>query len=204
MTKIHENFLPTISLITRPRNIRGKVLNFNEQILGPYLDKLGEIWNSKQHRRAVITNSVLKFETTHASIAKKSQKSFANIEAALRRFFTRWGYVGTFEYSELRGKCKLHVGYKFDSTRMPIIPLVEDPAALPQIKLKLGFVRLALTLGEKDVEINIATASGTEWKSMHTSRCLYSQVSDVRPLIRALMGIVNKEPYNFEVSSEHV
>lgn len=198
LIRFHENFIPTLSLITKPRGIKGKLVDFNDAILHPYLDKLGELWQRKEHRKASITGSVLKFETTHASIQAASKEALQKVEISLRRFFTRWGYAAVFEYSESRGKCKLHVDYKYDSNRMPVIPLVEDPTSLPTIRLKLGFIRVSITLGEKEVETNIAIAAGAGWNSLHTSRCLYDQVSDVRPMVSALMQIVNKDQHNFE------
>jgi len=198
LIRIHENFIPTIGLLTKKHNIKARLVDFNSTILNPYLDELGARWQKRAHRKATMNASVLKFETTHASVYDSSKEAIPKLEASLRRFFTRWGYSATFESSESRGKCKLHVTYKYDSTKMPIIHLVEDATSLPVIKLELGFVRLSLTMGEKDVEINVSLAAGGGWNSIHTSRCLYSQVSDVRPFITSLMNIPNKDPHNSE------
>jgi hypothetical protein len=198
MLRIHENFLPTIGLLTKKRKIKARSVPFNESILHPYLDELGSRWQAKEFRKATINASVLKFETTHASIHAKSKEVIEKLEASLRRFFTRWGYAAMFEYSESRGKCKLHVTYKYDSTKLPVIPLVEDSTSLPTITLELGHIRVRLTMGMKYVETNISEATGNSWTSVRTSRCLYSQISDVRPFINALMRVTDNDPHNFD------
>lgn len=201
LLRIHENFIPTLSLLTKPHHIKAQVVNFNDSILHPYLDELGARWQKKEFRKATINASILKFETTNASIQASAKEALEKVETSLRRFFTRWGYQAVFEVSENRGKVKLHVTYKYDSTRMPVIPLVEDPLSLPTITLVLGFLRIRMTLGEKEVETNISLASGSTWNSIQTSRCLYSQISDVRPLINTLVRVVNKDPHNFDNKS---
>ncbi len=198
LIRIHENLIPTLSLLTKGKGIGAKVVDFNDTILHPYLDELGSRWQKKEHRKVTINASTLKFETTHASIQASSKEALVKVETSLRRFFTRWGYTSVFEVSESRGKVKLHVSYKHDSNKPPVIPLVEDPTSLPVIKLQLGFVRISLTLGATEVETNISVAAGSDWTSVQTTRCLYSQVSDVRPFINALLGIVNKDTHNFD------
>jgi hypothetical protein len=196
LTRVHENMMPTLLMLLKSRKLRAKAIDFNEALLNPYLDELGRRWQKKPHRKATITSSVLKFETEHASAAELAREAIPKLETSLRRFFQRWGFVAEFQTSEHRGKIKFHVSYKFDSNKMPIIPLVEEPESLPQIRLNLGYVRLTLTLGSKEVETNIALAAGTDWNSIHTSRCLYSQISDVRAMIGALAGIVSKDEHN--------
>lgn len=194
--KIHENLMPTLGLLFQKHKIKPQSVSFNDTILDPYLDRIGAAWQSKEHRVATITKSVMKFETTKASIQAESREALHKLEVSLRRFFTRWGFFATFELSESRGKLKLHVNYRFDPERDPIIPLVEDATSLPSVKLDFGFVRITLTLMKKEVEINVASAAGSEWKSMHTSRCLYSQITDVRPMLAALVSIVNHDQHN--------
>jgi len=196
LVRIHENMLPTLAMLFKKNKFRAKSVDFKETILDPYLEEIGRRWNKKDHRKATISSSTMRFETDHASIAEATRKIIPDLEASLRRFFQRWGYSATFELSENRGKIRFFVTYKFDQSKNPIIPLVEDPAALPIISLDLGYVRLRMTCGEKEVEVNISVAAGTTWTSLHTSRCLYSQISDVRPMLGALMGIVSKDEHN--------
>ncbi len=194
--KIHENLMPTIGMLLKRHKIKPELVSFADAIRDPYFDKLGEVWNSKEHRKASITSSVLKFETTHSSIQAKARTALTSLESSLRRFFERWGFTAAFELSENRGRVKLHVNYKFDPDRQPVIPLVEDSASMQQIRVDLGFVRLTLTPMKKELEVNVSIAAGTGWNSIHTSRCLYSQVSDVRPMIAALANIVGMDSHN--------
>lgn len=198
MLRVHEDFIQTLRLITKPRGIQCRLVDFNATIMYPFFDELGRRWQKKAHRKAMITSSVVKFETTHSSASVQGKKALQQIESSLRRFFNRWGYSASFEMSEARGKCKLHVNYKYDSNKMPELPMQDDPAALPAIVVDLGYIRVKLSLGEKELEVNLAQAAGSGWTSMHTSRCLYSQVSDVRPMINALMEVVNKDEHNFD------
>lgn len=194
--RIHENLMPTVRILTRKHKIRSDFVDFQESIMRPALDKLGTAWLKRDHRTASLTATVLKFETTHASVREQGALALPKIEGTLRRLFQRWGYTAAFETSEKRGKLKLHVTYKYDSSKSPIIPLTEVQEALPQIKLELGYVRIVLTLGEREVETNVSIAQGSGWLSMHTSRCLYSQISDIRPFVTALITVQDKDPHN--------
>lgn len=194
--RIHENLMPTLMLMFNKHKVKPQSVSFPDAIRDPYLDKIGETWQKKEHRKATIAKTWMKFETTHASIQGPSREAMRKLEASLRRFFQRWGYSAAFEVSESRGKLKLHVNYRFDPERAPIIPLVEDATSVPQIKLDLGFVRLTLTLMKTDVEVNVSIAAGTGWNSLYTSRCLYSQISDVRPMLAALVNVASADPHN--------
>ena len=196
LVRIHENFIPTLKLLSKSAKLVFNAVDFNGTILHPYLDELGTRWQKKDHRTVTINASVLKFETTHASAREQALEPLEKIEASLRRFFTRWGYGATFERSENRGKHLLHVKYKHDSSKPPVIPFVEDATSLPKISLELGFLRIQISMGEKEIETNISVATGPGWTSIQTSRCLYSQVSDVRPMLTALMSVVNKDHHN--------
>ena len=222
LVRIHEDFLPTVKLVLKPRNIKAKLLDFNE-IRDSYFEKIGEVW-LKDKRVCRITSNTMSFETTHSSASKAAKLALPKIEASLRRFFTRWGYNATFEYSEnnRNGRLKLHVSYRYDSSKLPLIPLDKDVASSPKVELRLGFVKISITpdviisiggrkknasgqqvgdtqeYGNLGIEINISIASGTDWKSIHTSRCLYSQVSNVLPMLRGLMDIPNQDYMNHE------
>lgn len=198
LIRIQENFLPTIGLLTAKHKIKAKLIDFNESILNPYLDELGTRWQKKDHRVATIRSNVLKFETTHASAAESARIAVPKLEASLRRFFSRWGYTASFELSESRGKIKFYVSYKYDSNKLPIIHLQEDVTSLPVARIDIGFLRISLTMGEKEVETNVSIATGTTWQSIHTSRCLYSQVSDVRQIVTTLMDIPSRDQHNFD------
>lgn len=198
LIRIHENFLPTVGLLVKKHKIKLVPVDFVEAIMNPYFDELGTLWQKRDHRVATIKSSTLKFETSHTSAGEKAKLAIPKIEASLRRFFTRWGYTASYEFSESRGKIKFHISYKYEAHKLPIIHLVEDPTSLPSVQIDLGYVRISLTMGEKELATNISIATGTVWQSIHTSRCLYSQVSDVRQMITALMDIPSKDIHNFD------
>ena len=223
LVRIHEDFLPTVKLVLKSRNIKARLLNFRE-LREKYFDALSATWMRKPKRDCTITNNTLVFETTHASAAAAAKIAHPKLEASLRRFFTRWGYTSTFEYSEnsRNGKLKLHVTYKYDSSRLPVVPLDKDVLSAPKVELRLGYVKLSITpdvvislggrkknadgqqvgetqeYGNLGIEVNISIASGTDWKSIHTSRCLYSQISNVLPMVSGLMDIPNQDYMNNE------
>ncbi len=196
LLRIHTDLMPTIKALTRKLNIRSESVDFQDAIMNPHLDKLSELWRKKANRTSTITSTVLKFETTHKDAYDAGKIALPKLEEALRRFFARWGYSASYEISESRHKLLLHVRYKYDSSRSPILSLVEDKELLPQIKLDLGFIRLTLTPGQKDVEVNVSQAHGSTWQTVATTTCLYDQVSDVRPMINALMGVIDKDQHN--------
>lgn len=196
MIRIHENMMPTIGLLLKKHKIKASVKPFVDEILDPYLERLGTQWHAKEHRKATINKTWMRFETTHASIQPQGREALRKVEESLRRFFTRWGYAASFELSESRGKLKLHVQYRFDAERSPVIHLTEDHTVVPPIKLDFGFIRLQLVMLEKELEVSVLIATGTDWTSIHTGRCLYSQVTDVRQMISGLVNIVDRDPHN--------
>ena len=205
LTKFNQNMFPTVELACRPHKIKAKLVDFKTEVLNTFLDKIGAVWNKKSYRTCTIDASTLVFDADNKRDEVKlesTKAAIANLELCLRRFFARWCYSFTINYSELRGKCKLHVTYKFDSAKMPVISIVEDLDALPVIKFKLGFLRLTMQLGVKYLEINVEEQHGNEWKQIKSSRCLYSQVGSVLPIFNALTTLINKEPHNLELPNE--
>lgn len=201
LIRIKEDLMPTLGLLFKNNGIKPVAVSFPETIRDPYFDKLGSAWQAKEHRKATITNSVMKFETTHASVQPQAREALFKVEASLRRFFARWGFSHSFEISESRGKLKLHVQYKFDPERAPIIPLKEDATSVQEIRLNLGFLRITLRPMAKELEYNVAMAAGTDWNSLHTGRCLYSQISNVKPFIAALVNVASIDPHNADNKS---
>lgn len=202
LIRIPESFLPTLKLVTGPNNVRAKLVDFNSGILHPYLDNIGEKWNANEYRKATITNSLVKLETTHASIFEKSKENLVKISASLRKFFARWGYTCAIEISESRGKCKLYCTYKYKGELMPVMPLAEDVTSMPVVRLKLGFTRISLTFLKREIEVNVSISTGGKWASINTSRCLYSQFGNVMPMISALANVINHDQYNVENSND--
>jgi len=198
LIRFHVDFLPTLQLLTKKHHIRAKAVQFGPEILDPFLEMIGTTWNAKPHCKATITARQMKFETLKPEVFNKAKASILKLEDLLSKFFSRWGYNFRFDYSELRGKCKLTVEYFFDSNKIPIIPLVTDPADLPKIQLKLGFTRITMTFGEKYVDTMLEVSQGGIFQPHHSSRCLYSQISSVKPLIAALMSVPDRDIHNFD------
>lgn len=200
MIRFHKNLLPTVHLICKPRGIKARLIPFKEEILDPFLDKVGSKWKSKEYRTVSITATTMTFSSSKE--LEVSKKAIVNLEAALRRFFTRWGFTFSIDYSELRGKSKLHVNYKFDSNKLPVIPLVEDLETIPTIRFKMGHIRFNLQLGTKYLDFYLEEKGGNSWTKIKTSRCLYSQIGDIRPMLTALTDFVNKDVHNFDNLNE--
>lgn len=198
LTRIASDFMPTLQLITRSNNIRGKEVSFTHDILDPHLDRIGAQWLKAADRTCTIKSRTMKFETTHARALGAAREVKDKLQDNLERFFTRWGYRSTFTQSEHRGKFRLYVEYWFDSKVLPVIPLEADEKAVPEATLTLGFTRIGLKLMPREIMVTISISQGGNFVPLHTSRCLYSQVSDVRRLTAALMDVPNHEPTNFE------
>lgn len=194
--RIHENMMPLVQELCLKHNVTGRLINFNEEILEPYLEKLGRRWKKKDYRDASITKSTMRFETTNIKAREEGKKQIDEYEVSLRAFFERWGYGFTMDYSEPRGKCKFNITYRHNGDKLPVIPLVEPPEALPTLRFKIGFTRLTFVLGPKKVEINYSLKAGSLWKSLHTHECLYSQIGDVRSMMKFLMEVTSRCPDN--------
>lgn len=224
LTRFHQDFLPTLKMLTRGKNIRGKEIDFRKEIMAPYFDKIGATWNRKPHCDCTIGSKTMVFETLKADSLTIAKASIPKLQDILTKFFQRWGYRSTFEYSELRGKCKLNVEYWFDPERQPIVILEEEPEELNQkVQFKLGNLRLTFTFDNfesrtvisrggkrsnddarppKDYHIGyvhtlVEISQGGKFVPVQSSRCTWSQLSSVKPLITALMDVPNHQPNNF-------
>lgn len=223
LTRFHQDFLPTLKLLTRHKNIRGKEKDFKREIMTPYFDKIGQTWNRKPHCDCTITSKTMVFETLKAESLSIARASIPKLQDILTKFFQRWGFRSTFEYSELRGKCKLNVEYWFDPERQPVVILEEEPEDLNRkVQFKLGNLRLTFTFDNfesrtvinsgakqsddgmpaRDYHIGyvhtlIEISQGGKFVPVQSSRCTWSQLSTVKPLIAALMDVPNRQPNNF-------
>jgi hypothetical protein len=224
LIRFHVDFLPTLKLLTDKHHIRAKEVHFKSEIMDPFMDLMGSTWNKKPHCRATIGSRTMKFETLKPEAFAKAKESLPKLEALLAGFFTRWGFNHRFEYSESRGKCRLNVEYFFDSTKLPVIPLHTEPGTLPKIQLKLGFARLTFTFDNYDsktvtlpprrgqqegvaehkigyVHLTVEVSQGGVFKPIYSNKCLYSQLSSVKPLIAALMTVPDHDIHNFDNSA---
>jgi hypothetical protein len=228
LTQFHQDFLPTLQLLTRKHSIRAKEVNFKIEILEPFLDKVGATWNKKLHCEATIQARTMKFEVLKTEGFATAKASIPKLQDVLTKFFTRWGYRSTFEYSEARGKCKLNVEYWFDPERQPIVILEEETAERPKVRFRLGNLRLTFVFDSFDsktralpmrpgsnadsrpdlayhigyVHTLIEIRQGGSFTPLHSSKCKLSDLSSVQPLIAALIEVPNRNAHNFDVSAD--
>ena len=194
--RFHEHLMPLISEVCKKHGYQGRLVNFKDEILEPYTDKLGRRWNKRDFQEAVIHKASMTFAATSNKIKDDAKKRIDEYETSLRAFFERWGYDFSMDYSELRGKPKLTVSYRFNGDKLPVIPLIAPQEALPTIHFKIGFARLTFVLGPRKMEVTYALAQGTQWNSLHTHECLYSQVGDIKSMIKLLTEISSRCPSN--------
>jgi hypothetical protein len=225
MTRFHQDFLPTLKLLTDKHDVRGKEVNFKTEILGPFLDRVGNTWLKKHPSfDCTIDSKTMTFEVRKADGYDTARKTIPKMEEVLSAFFARWGYRSSFEYSEARGKCRFAVEYWFDPERQPIVVLAEDVREKPKVMLKFGNLRLTLTfddprgavqmLRDKSgdvsgkrvnigyVHVGIEISQGGNFVPFHSTRCTYQQISNVKPMIAALMEIPNVHANNFDEKPE--
>jgi hypothetical protein len=225
MTRFHQDFLPTLKLLTDNHGVRGKEVKFREEILNPFLDRVGDTWLKKHPSfDCTIDGKTMVFEVRKPAGYDIARKTIPKLEERLAEFFARWGYRSTFEYSEARGKCRFAVEYWFDPERQPIVILEEDPQEKPKVQLKLGTMRLTFTfdnprgsfstMQDKNGDVNgkgvsigyvqtqVEISQGGKFVPFHSSRCTYDQISNVHPLIIALMKIPNAHAANLDEQPE--
>jgi hypothetical protein len=224
MTRIHKDFLPTLKLLTSAHGIRARNVDFAEGIMNPFLDKVGKAWKSREHCDCVINKKTMVFESVKTEGFAIAKATIPKLEEKLREFFARWGYRHTFEYSELRGKCKLNVEYWFDPERQPIIVLEGKAEDKPKVQWRLGNLRLSFSFdnfesktralpdrpgatseSKPDLSYHIGYVytlieirQGGTFTALHSSRCTYKELSSVAPLLKALMDVPNHNANNFD------
>lgn len=229
LTQFHQDFLPTLQLLTKPKNIRALEVNFKTKVLEPFLDLVGATWNKKPHCEATIQARTMKFEVLKTEGFAVAKKSIPKLQDVLTKFFARWGYRSTFEYSEARGKCKLNVEYWFDPEKQPIV-ILEDEKVADNSVAKIVFGNLRFTFRFDNFESKtkmlpprpgsdpdarpplsyhigyvhtlIEIRQGGAFTPLHSSKCKISDLSSVKPLIAALMAVPNHSPSNFDVPAD--
>lgn len=193
LVRIEQNFLPSVGVLLKRNGFRAKSVDFRTEILEPQLDKWGELWLKRKNRSVSMSTKNLRFETTKAEAHAMAEKAIPNLEEAIMRFFKRWGFSYKIDYSVARGKIRFNVDYYFDQEKLPLITLEEDEATLPKVELQLGFTRLGFTFGTKYIETIVEVSQGGVFTPIHTTKCLYTELSDVRPLLTSLMDAVNQD-----------
>lgn len=215
MIRVHQNFLPTLGLLTSRANVKVKNVDFESEIMDPFLTKTTETW-AKKYGKVQMTNRNLVFSAASTSKDgpgadakfKGAKSAVEKLETILATFFARWGYKCQLVYSENKDgtKMKFHVEYWFDSEKTPILPLETPVQELKHVELKFGFARLVLSMDDMTkkgrnqnyIHVRFEVSQGGNWTSVHTSKCLPTQVSSVLPAVGAMMEIVNLDPHNFD------
>lgn len=204
LLRIHHSFLPTLRLIAKSNNFVGKEVSFEDTIIGPFREMLAETWNRK-YGKAIITNKSMTFLATDPEKIVQLKKALPKLEELIHKFFTRWGFKYTPDYSESKGgnRVKFNLNYWFDSNKLPILNLEEKKDEARKIQLKLGFTRLTFlfepqtnTGKHSNVHLTIESSQGGRWTPVKTTKCLYTEISNVLPLVTALMDVLNLDEHN--------
>lgn len=115
--RYHEDFLPTLQLLTRKHHIRAQFVDFNT-IQNEFLDRVTATWTKNPARKLFSTRNTLRFESKDL---KNALKVFPEVEKCLQRFFRRWGFSASFEFSQTPTRAKLVVQYQLDKEKQPVI-----------------------------------------------------------------------------------
>ncbi|QBQ74550.1 hypothetical protein BcepSauron_170 [Burkholderia phage BcepSauron] len=226
LTIFHEDFLPTIKLVTDPHGIRGVGFSFRTEILEPFLEKVGTTWKKKADTcDCTIRSRDMEFEVSMKDPAfTKARASVDRMHDALLDFFDRWGYRMTFEYAEARSKAVVKVTYWHDPAKIPVIGLNEKPESDQEVAaLTLGGMRITFKMDNFNersrtlparpgqdpkfehehgyVHVNVAVKQGGEFVPTLSTRARYAEVSNVLPAICQLMRVPQFNPNNFEVDA---
>lgn len=145
LTRIHQDFLPTVALITKKHGIRALEVKFKDEIMDPFFEKIGVSWNKKLHCRCSIGGRTMKFESLKPEAHKAATEAIPILQDLLEKFFSRWGFSSTFDYSEKNGRVKLNVEYWHDVNKLPVVVLEEAAEDLKPVQLKLGRTRFTLS-----------------------------------------------------------
>jgi hypothetical protein len=212
MIRIHQTFLPTLQLLTKDKPIRIVGVNFNDAILEPFIDKATGTW-TKKYGKCTVTSKVMVFQAAGDKV-KAAKEALPKLETVLQNFFNRWGYRFQLSYSEGKesSRIKLHVEYWFDAEKMPLIPLETPVEEIPKVQWDLGFTRLTFSFDDTVklakqrkigyVHLLIEISQGGKFVPYYSSKCLYNQISSVKPMILALMNVLNHDIHNLDNKSE--
>lgn len=210
MIRVHQNFLPTLQLLTKKNKVNAVSVDFESEILDPFLEKTAATW-TKKYGKCTITSRVMVFQAQDARVGD-ADKAVANLEARLQSFFSRWGYKFSVQYSKNRQgtRLKFHVEYWFDPERMPILPLEVPVEEVPKVQFKIGFTRLTFSFENPQarsgkapkVHLLVEVSQGGKFTPIHSTNCLYSQLSSVKPLVNALMNVMSVDIHNLDNEAE--
>lgn len=223
LVRMHMDMWPTIKVLLTKKKIKAEPVNFVDDIYDPFMERVGTEWKKGNFFDCTLTSKELVFETTKKTAYKKALARIPALEACLRRFFDRWGYAATFIMDEHRGKIQYRVQYKHSQDKLPVIPLETPPEAIPETKIQFGFTRLIFKFNDRngqkthrvagaqgsegrnvavskgpEIELRIEISQGGKWIPYRTTSCLYTEVSNVMPLMLGLAHIVNTDSTNMD------
>ena len=115
--RYHEDFFPTLQLITKKKNMRARLVPFRD-LYDEFMNRLVATWVANPKRKAVLMAHSMRLESRDI---KAAREVFPRVETCLRRFYRRWGFSSEFEYSESPTRAKLVVTFALEKDRLPII-----------------------------------------------------------------------------------
>ena len=209
LCKIHGDTLPSLEIAMRPKDIRAKAVNFSE-ILGPYLDKIGTVWQSKDGRKCKLNDTQLVFT---APLTAKNKKAINSLDSSLTSFFSRWGFSYRPVYSDDSStRCKLVVDFRFDPDRNPVIPTVEEEPTTP-VEVEFGFTKLRITFGKQRTAteygktgswqneakkvgtpfhlLEVFTKVGAEWQLVHSGTFMNNTLGELDKWTTTMFELAN-------------
>jgi hypothetical protein len=189
LTKIHQDFLPTLQLATGPRNIRAVSVPFSE-IFNEKLDKVGSVWLEKPDRKCKITETRSSFV---CDSNERNRKAIASLDNFLKQFCARWAFRYSAVFSETPSKLKLVVDHEFDQTLSPCVPSTL-PVETSVYEVVLGFTKITVTTERKKGRVynhlTVATQAGGAWIQVHTGS--FIDVGDQNVLLLLAADLVNQ------------
>lgn len=216
LLRIHQDFLPLVEETVAAHGISVSVEGFAATVFEPWLERMTRIWSKRygtcksqgDTRSGTITLLASCGRDADPTTDEKlihTKQAIDKLSGQITQFFKRWGYRSEVSYSETMGgrKIKLHIEYRFDAERVPVIDLETPIAELKEYVLKLGFDRLVLqfdapkkSLDVSYVHVRYEVSQGGTWTPIRTSKCLPTQISNVLPLFMALSKIRDLDRFN--------
>lgn len=115
--RFHEDMIDTLKLL--PISLIGRPF---EDVFNEFEYKLEQAWTKNPQRRFIKKPNQFILDTKDLS---KVRVSVPAVETTIRKFFARWGYAVTTEFSETPTRAKLVVSYKYDPSILPQIEFLE-------------------------------------------------------------------------------
>lgn len=187
VSRLHESALGILRHQAHKNDMHLKGVAW-KSILTEAREGLTNFW-SGDHFNTEYSKGRMLLSTAHASVIDLARNRASTAEGAIRRFLTRWGFVGEFNYSESRDKVQLVCDYEFSAERMPAVSMGPTPEEAEPCTFTVGFTQFRFTRTDRFLIWSIWTMTGSEWKEMRSGRSLLNEVSDPSDLIRGLLAL---------------